>query len=75
MYQPKAKSYGVIAIIYYIVYIIGLFIAGILYQNGFQFGMNIIYCLLFIAGVAIVLVKDKNLFALGFNKESGKKTL
>ncbi len=73
MYQSKTKSYGVIAIVYYIIYIIGLFFAGILYQKEIQFGMNIIYCLLFVVGVAVVLIKDKSLCALGISKDSNKR--
>lgn len=73
MYQLKDKSYGILAVIYYLLYWIGLFVAGILYQNGIQFGMNVIYCLLFILGVSIPLIKDKSIYALGFNKESSKK--
>lgn len=61
MYQSKEKSYGIIAIIYYCVFCGGLFLAGILYQKGFVFGMNIIYCALFAVGVMIVLIKDKNI--------------
>lgn len=75
MYQQKDRSYGILAVIYYVLYFMGLFVAGILYQKGFQFGMNIIYCLLFIIGVTIALIKDKNISALGFNKKSGKKNL
>lgn len=75
MYQQKDRSYGIWAVIYYVLYFMGLFVAGILYQKGFQFGMNLIYCLLFILGVSIALIKDKNINALGFNKKSGKKNL
>lgn len=75
MYQLKDKSYGILAVTYYLLYCIGLFMAGILYQNGFQLGMNIIYCLLFILGVLIALIKDKSISALGFNKENSKKNL
>lgn len=75
MYQPKDKSYAIIAVIYYLIYWFGLFVAGILYQKGIQSGMNIIYCLLFIAGVIIVLLKDKNINNLGFRKGNSKKNL
>lgn len=75
MYQPKEKSYGITAVIYYFVYFIGLFVAGILYKKGISSGMNIIYCLLFVVGVLIVLMKDKSIYALGFRKENGKKNL
>lgn len=69
MYQSKKKSYGIIAVIYYCVYFLGLVFAGILYQKGIMFGMNIIYCLLFAVGVLIALIKDRNIYNLGFGKE------
>lgn len=75
MYQPKDKSYAVIAVIFYLIYWFGLFGAGILYQNGIQSGMNIIYCVLFILGILIVLVKDKKINNLGFYKGNRKKNL
>ncbi len=75
MYQPKDKSYAIIAVIYYLIYWFGLFVAGILYQKGIQSGMNIIYCVLFILGILIVWVKDKNINNLGFYKGNGKKNL
>ncbi len=34
MYQPKDKSYAIIAVFYYLIYWFGLFVAGILYQKG-----------------------------------------
>ncbi|MBO5349347.1 MAG: CPBP family intramembrane metalloprotease [Clostridia bacterium] len=73
MYQIKNKSYGIIAIIYYCIYWLGLFVAGMLYKKGFPIGMNIIYCLLFIIGVLIVLIKDKSIYNLGFSKEKFKE--
>lgn len=69
MYQSKEKSYGIIAIIYYCIYILGLLLAGILYQKGFTTGMNIIYYALFAVGVLIALVLDRNICNLGFGKE------
>ena len=69
MYQSKQKSYGIIAVIYYCIYLGGLFLAGILYQNGVRFGMNIIYCSLFAVGVLIALIKDRNIDNLGFRKD------
>lgn len=69
MYQSKKKSYGIIAIIYYCIYILGLFLAGILYQKGFTFGVNIIYCAFFAVGVLIALIKDRSIYNLGFGKE------
>ena len=69
MYQSKNKSYGIIAMIFYCMLLGGLLLAGLLYQNGFTYGMNIIYCSLFVLGVLIALIKDKNTHALGFGKE------
>ena len=69
MYQSKNKSYGIIAVIFYCMLFWGLFLAGLLYQKGFTYGMNIIYCSLFVLGVLIALIKDKNIYDLGFGKE------
>ena len=69
MYQSKEKSYGIIAIIYYCIYFLGLLLAGVLYQKGFTLGMSIIYCSLFAAGILIALIKDRNIYNLGFGKE------
>lgn len=73
MYQYKAKLYGIIAVIYYLIYIWGLLLAGILYRNGNKYGMNIVYCLLFGFGILIVLIKDKNIQNLGIEKENLKR--
>ncbi len=75
MYQPKDKSYAIIAVIYYLLYWFGLFAAGILYRNGIQSGMNILYCALFVLGILIVLIKDKSICNLGFHKENLKRNL
>ena len=70
MYQSKNKSYGIIAVIYYCILFGSLFLAGLLYQKGITFGMNIIYCSLFVIGILIVLIKDRNIYNLGFGKEN-----
>ena len=75
MYQFKEKSYGIIAIIYYCIYFSGLFLAGILYQKGITFGLNIIYCSLFAVGVLFALIKDRNIYNLGFGKEKLRTNL
>ena len=69
MYQSKNKSYGIIAVIYYCILFGGVLLAGLLYQKGFTFGMNIIYCSLFVMGVLIALIKDRSIYNLGFGKE------
>lgn len=66
MYEKKEKNYGIIGIIYYLIYIFGFIICGILYQNNISY--NWLYILLFIFGVIIVLVKDRNFKNLGFVK-------
>ena len=70
MYQTKNKSYGIIAIVFYCLLFGGLLLAGLLYQKGFTYGMNIIYYSLFVLGVLIALIKDKNIHDLGFGKEN-----
>ena len=75
MYQSKQKSYGIIAVIYYCTYFGGLFLAGVLYQKGIVFGMDIIYCSLFAVGVLIALIKDRNIYNLGFGKEKLRMNL
>lgn len=69
MYQSKKTSYGIIAVVYYCIYLSGLFLAGVLYQKGFTFGMDIIYYALFALGVLIVWIRDRNICDLGFSKE------
>lgn len=74
MYQEKDKSYGIIALIYYIIYCFGLLLSGIMYRKGITHGMNFIYCLMFAAGVLIVLIKDKNIYNLGLLENEKTKT-
>ena len=67
----KNKTYFLIAIIYWILYMIGLLIMGILYKKGIKH-YNIIYLGIAIIGVSIAIIKDKNLINLGFTKEKLK---
>lgn len=69
MYQAKNKIYGIIAIIFYCILFGGLLLAGLLYQKGFRFSMNLIYCSLFVMGVLIAWIKDRNIYNLGFGIE------
>lgn len=71
MYKEKNKTYFLIAIIYWILYMIGLLIMGILYKKGIKH-YNIIYLVIAIIGVSIAIIKDKNLINLGFTKEKLK---
>lgn len=74
MYQEKDKSYGIIALIYYIIYCFGLLLSGIMYRKGITYGMNFIYCLMFVVGVLIVLIKDKSIYNLGLHENEKIKT-
>ena len=58
MYKEKNKTYFLIAIIYWILYMIGLLIMGILYKKGIKH-YNIIYLVIAIIGVSIAIIKDK----------------
>ena len=69
MYQSKNRSYGIIAIIFYCILFLGMFLAGLLFQKGYKYGMNIIYCSLFVICVLIALIKDRNIYNLGYSKE------
>lgn len=74
MYKEKSKSHFLIAIIFWIAYMIGFVIMGILYKNGVQ-NYNVIYWAFAIVGVLIVIIKDKNITSLGFTKEKLKINL
>lgn len=67
MYEKKGKSYGVIAILYYLIYFLGMWVCGIMYEENISFNsIYILSVLLFVLGVIIVLVKDRNIKNLGF---------
>lgn len=71
MYEKKQKINFIIAVVYWIITMIGLFFMGILFKNGYVH-YNIIYYGLVITAVLIVLIKDKKLTNLGFTKEKIK---
>ena len=71
MYKEKSRFYFVIALIYWIIYMIGLFIMGILYKKGIS-NYNIIYWIISVIGVLIVIIKDKSITNLGFTTEKLK---
>lgn len=76
MYQKKDKSYGRIALIYYCIYFLGLLSAGFLLWKGVPYyGTSVIYIPLFAAGIIIALVKDGNIYNLGYGKENLKENL
>ena len=71
MYKEKSRFYFVIALIYWIIYMIGLFVMGILYKKGIS-NYNIIYWIIAVIGVLIVVIKDKSITNLGFTAEKLK---
>ncbi len=74
MYKEKNKIYFLIAIIYWLVYMIGLLLMGMLYKKGINY-YNIIYWAISVIGILIVIIKDKNVINLGFAKEKLKTNL
>ncbi len=74
MYKEKSKIYFLIAIIYWIVYMVGLLLMGMLYKKGINYH-NIIYWAISVIGILIVIIKDKNVINLGFAKEKLKTNL
>lgn len=74
MYQRREQSCFFIAVLYYIVYMLGLLLMGILYQKQSVF-RRWPYYILFLVCFFIVLVKDKSLGSLGFTKEKLKPNL
>ncbi len=74
MYKEKSKIYFFIAILYWLVYMIGLLLMGMLYKKGISY-YNIIYWAISVIGILIVIIKDKNVINLGFSKEKLKTNL
>ena len=74
MYKEKRKSYFLIAIVYWILYMIGLFVMGVLYKKGIN-NYNFIYWFISVIGILIVIIKDKNIMNLGFSKVKIKVNL
>jgi len=71
MYKIKDKIYGLIAVAYYLIFILGLWSMGYLFKMKFNY-YYIPYILLFIVAITIVLKKDKSFDNLGFSKEKLK---
>lgn len=74
MYKEKSKIYFLIAITYWLVYMIGLLLMGMLYRKGINY-YNIIYWAISVIGILIAIIKDKNVINLGFTKEKLKMNL
>ncbi len=74
MYQDKSKNYALIAIVYWLLYMIGLFLMGVLYKNGVR-NYNLIYWAFAITGILIVIIKDKSIVNLGLKKDKLKINL
>ena len=69
MYKEKSKIYFLIAITYWLVYMIGLLQMGILYKKGINY-YNIIYWTISGIGIFIVIIKDKNVINQDLQKKS-----
>lgn len=74
MYQKREKSCFIIALLYYAAYMLGLLLMGVLVSRQVK-GYNIIEYLLFGAGVAIVLKRDRSFRPLGLGGEKWKANL
>lgn len=74
MYKNKDKNYAVIAIIYYVLFILGYILMGILYKCGVKY-YSLIQWLFLIIAIVIVLIKDNVILNLGFSKENLKLNL
>lgn len=74
MYQTKNKSYAIIAVFYYVLFMLGYLLMGILYKSGSKYYPAIQWVLLVIA-VLIVFIKDKSAVNLGFTKEKIRSNL
>ncbi len=74
MYKNKDKNYAVIAIIYYVLFILGYILMGILYKCGVKY-YSLIQWLFLIIAIVIVLIKDNGILNLGFSKENLKLNL
>lgn len=73
MYKECKYKYGLIGIISWVLYMLGLVLMGIMYSNGFKY--QFIYVIMFFMMVAAAfLLKRKNAFGfLGFGGDNLKK--
>lgn len=73
MYKECNRKYGVIGILFWILYMAGLLLMGILFKNGFSY--EFIYVLMFALVVIVAFsLKRKNVFEfLGFGGDKLKK--
>ena len=71
MYKTKKKNYAIIAIIYFIMMMLGYFAMGVLYKCGVEY-YSIILWLLLIVAILIVIIKDKSIINLGFTRKKIK---
>ncbi|MDD2378038.1 MAG: CPBP family intramembrane metalloprotease [Bacilli bacterium] len=69
MYQVKNKSYALIAVIYFIFYMFGFLLMGVLFKNNVSW-YYLIYWFLFAVAILIVLFKDKKVENLGITKDN-----
>lgn len=69
MYQEKSRKYGIIGMIYWGIYMLGLLGSGILYSHELPFQVPYITLIVLAIGIAFVMDKKKMLCSLGFSKE------
>lgn len=74
MYKIRERSYFFIAILYWIIYMLGFVVMGILYKNNIT-NYNWVYYFLFFLGIFIVTIKDKSIVSLGFSRDNLKNNI
>lgn len=74
MYKIREQSYFFIAILYWIIYMLGFVVMGILYKNNVT-NYNLVYYFLFFLGILIVTIKDKSIVNLGFSRDNLKNNV
>lgn len=74
MYQEKTKQYAAIGMGYYVLYLIGFLIMGVLYAQNVKWYSGV-YISLFILAVAVVVIRDKSLVNIGITKSKLKENI
>lgn len=74
MYKIRERSYFFIAILYWIICMLGFVVMGILYKNNIT-NYNLVYYFLFFLGILIVTIKDKSIVSLGFSRDNLKNNV
>lgn len=74
MYHKRESGCFLFALVYYIVYMLGLVLMGILYQRGFRL-YNIVYYVLFAGAVGIAWFRERSFQSLGLAGPKWKANL